>query len=169
MPLPEDEHSLAELIQDRGFDYFDKAIISKSGLYSVGRWLGREVEAKFDLTKESDLLKAKKDAALNLALKAILYGGVGKEPEILHAVSEALKLRAEYLEEKKALHDSIQVTKFQEMVEGIATTAEEIIGIDEEADSLRGEEICDMDVAFSAYYPLHFCEKKSKKVPPAKI
>lgn len=63
MPLPEDEHSLAELIQDRGFDYFDKAIISKSGLYSVGRWLGREVEAKFDLTKESDLLKAKKDAA----------------------------------------------------------------------------------------------------------
>ncbi|MCD6326317.1 hypothetical protein J7M28_01995 [bacterium] len=63
LPLPESEDSLCDLVKDRGFDYFDKSIMSKSGLYSIGRWVGKELLDRYDLTNEAETAKARRDAA----------------------------------------------------------------------------------------------------------
>jgi len=86
MALPEGVEDLRDLIQTRGFDHFDKCIVSYSGLYSIGRWLGMELSSTYDLSKESSVAEARKAAA-----KASLELASEDAKEFVYEIGDKIK------------------------------------------------------------------------------
>ena len=86
MALPEGVGDVKELIQTRGFDHFDKCMVSHSGLYSIGRWLGRELSSTYDFSKDSAVAEARKAAA-----KASLELASVDAKEFVYEVGDKLK------------------------------------------------------------------------------
>jgi len=86
MPLPEGIDSLNSLVLERGYDYFDKSLVSKSGLYSIGRWLATELTTEYDISKESGLVEARRAAA-----ETSLELAEEDAKEFVYAISEKIK------------------------------------------------------------------------------
>ena len=86
MALPDGVEDLRDLVKSRGYDYFDKCMVSRSGLYSIGRWLGKELSSKFDLTKESSLAEARRAAA-----KASLELAAADGKEFVYEIGDKIK------------------------------------------------------------------------------
>ncbi|MBN1593512.1 MAG: hypothetical protein JW941_09755 [Candidatus Coatesbacteria bacterium] len=86
MPLPEGVKDLKDLIETRGFDHFDKGMVSHSGLYSIGRWLGKELGSKYDLGKEGEVAEARRAAA-----KASVELASADAKEFVYEIGDALK------------------------------------------------------------------------------
>jgi len=86
MALPEGVEDLRDLIQTRGFDHFDKCMASHSGLYSIGRWLGKELSSTYDLSKDSSVAEARKAAA-----KASLELASEDAKEFVYEIGDKMK------------------------------------------------------------------------------
>jgi len=86
MALPTGVEDLKDLIQTRGFDHFDKCIVSHSGLYSIGRWLGMELSSTYDLSKDSSVAEARKAAA-----KASLELASEDAKEFVYEIGDKIK------------------------------------------------------------------------------
>ncbi|MBN2209623.1 MAG: hypothetical protein JW759_10060 [Candidatus Coatesbacteria bacterium] len=86
LPLPEGISSLRHLIAERGYDYFDKSMVSHSGIYSIGRWLGKELVNRYDLSDEAGAAKAKEAAA-----RASLELAAEDAKEFVYEIGDRLK------------------------------------------------------------------------------